>query len=724
MEHSKKIDISVIMPVYNVADHLEKAIDSLIHQTLKEMEIICVDDGSTDHSMEILERFAAEDDRIKILYQDHAGVGEARNRGLSEALGEYVIFLDSDDFFDITLLEKVVKKGKKTLADVVLFGAKRYDNRTGHVIDAPRYLWRKLLPEQEVFSRKDMNGELFGLTTPSPWTKAFRRQFVLENDIWFQSLPNSNDVRFVMTALAVAERISVVQEDLVFYRVFREGSLQNGKDSNPLCFLDAYEATYDELHRRGIYEDVAHGFCNMVLSGCAYNLDTMHTQEAFWTAARALCSERFECMGLLDFPDEYYDMVKYRDYIKGLRYAIQTREEFENTNKYEPEILVKCGNDFREKKVTVIIAVYNMEKYLSECLESVLRQTLKELEIICIDDGSTDKSLELLLSYAQKDERLSVYRQKNCGLSVTRNRGLKRASGEYVYFIDSDDILDEDALEHLYHRSIENKLDVLYFNGHSFYENEDLKERHPEFEDYYIRKANYPVLCTGTEMFMKMKDVGEYRTNVGIQFFRREFLVNHNIWFHAGILHEDNDFTFRTMLSAKKTGYTEAVYFKRRIRENSIMTENVTFAHVYGYFKSFQNMLLFVEKNEFPEEMTEALFAVLKGVLCNARNRYQELSPSEKYASLGMQGKEITQFRLFIEEDSNTQARLQRTYEEKSEINRKLQITYGEKYERGLKIKSLEKELASIKKSRSYRLARMIGFPIRIFRKMIKQISS
>ena len=123
------------------------------------------------------------------------------------------------------------------------------------------------------------------------------------------------------------------------------------------------------------------------------------------------------------------------------------------SNKYEPEILVKCGNDFREKKVTVIIAVYNMEKYLSECLESVLRQTLKELEIICIDDGSTDKSLELLLSYAQKDERLSVYRQKNCGLSVTRNRGLKRASGEYVYFIDSDDILDEEALEHLYHRS-------------------------------------------------------------------------------------------------------------------------------------------------------------------------------------------------------------------------------------------------------------------------------
>lgn len=134
----------------------------------------------------------------------------------------------------------------------------------------------------------------------------------------------------------------------------------------------------------------------------------------------------------------------------------------------------------------------------------------------------------------------------------------------------------------------------------------------------------------------------------------------------------------------------------------------------------------------------DILFDVLRSVLDNAKSGYHELSDAEKYASFGLKGKERIKFRIFIEEEATAHAgmkkayaekseinkKLQKTYAEKSEINRKLQITYREKYERGLKIKSLEKELASVKKSRSYRLARIIGFPVRMFRKMVKKIQS
>ncbi len=738
-------DISVIMPVYNSENYLEKTLSSLTGQTLEDIEIICINDGSTDSSAEILNKFSDKDNRIKVFDQNHAGAGGARNTGLSMASGEYVVFLDSDDFFDRTLLEKIVAKGRKIQADVLLFGAKRYDDRTGETTNAPRYLWRKLIPEQEVFSRRDMDGRLFGLTTPQPWTKAFRRDFILEQKILFQELPNSNDVRFVLTALAAAERIAVIREDLVYYRVFREGSLQNKKDEAPLCFLEAYRAVYDELNRRRLYAEVERGFCDMVLSGCVYNLNTIYSEKARWSIMRALCSDRFTDMGILNHPAKYYDMPEYFYRIAGIPFAVEVREEQDRLRAQERTVQYsagedKCGTENNilpgKIKISVVVAVYNMQWYLAECIDSILAQTLEELEVLCIDDGSTDQSLELLHSYARKDARVKVYHQQNAGLSAVRNRGVSLAAGEYIYFLDSDDMLVPEGLEVLYQKSAEKELDILYFNGEAFYESHALESGHPEFRDYYIRKGSYPEQCPGQEMFVRMRRTGEYRTNTGLQFFRREFLKMWGCCFCPGILHEDNDFTFITLLTAKRVGYTEGVYFRRRIRNDSIMTAGTSFAHSYGYFRGFLNMLSFVTRQGFPEEMTSVLYDTLRGVLDNAKSRYNELPEEEKYAYLGLEGMEQTLFRLFVEEEAIAHAGmkrayrekseinriLQKTYAEKSEINRKLQITYKEKYDRGVKIKQLERELEAIKESETYRLARMIGFPVRVIRKFIKKV--
>ncbi len=732
MNDSGQITFSVIIPVYNAAEYLEEMLDSITGQTLREVEIICVDDGSADDSVRILKKYQEKDPRIQLYMQAHLGTASARNSGIKKANGEYLIFLDADDFFDKKLLEKVYRKGIRTSADVVLFGAKRYDNRTGEVKNAPRYLWRKLLPEQEVFSRRDMDGALFCLTTPSPWTKAFRRDFILKEDITFQNLPNSNDVRFVLTALAAAERIAAVREDLVYYRVFREGSLQDQKYRDPLCFLTAYEAVYDELNRRGVYPEVERGFASMVLSGCVYNLRSVRNENARWEMIRALCSERFVRMGLLEHPEEYYDMPEYRDQVKGLPYALQIREDQEAGRHTEEDVSfleekrnARAGKDnicSEEIKVSVIVAVYNMERYLEECLDSLLAQTLRETEIICINDGSADSSARILEEYAKKDSRIAIYGQKNAGLSVTRNRGILLATGEYIYFMDSDDMLHPDALEKLYNKSAEQKLDVLYFNGKAFYENKTLQEKYPGFEGYYDRKGNYPELCTGPEMFRQMRELDEYRTNVGIQFFRRTYLLEQNLTFQPGILHEDNAFTFQAMLLAERAGYMNRTFFDRRVRENSIMTAEAKFAHTYGYFKSFLCMQSFVLAHEFPEETGDALFQTFNGVIENARTQYNRLGKDERYASWGLHEPERTLYRILVEGEASSHEKLQKAYREKSEINRKLQITYDEKFERGIEIKRLKKELTRIKRSRSYRLARIIGTPVRLVRKIKKKL--
>ena len=134
--------VSVIIPVYNTAEFLRQCLDSIVNQTLQDIEIICVDDGSTDASLDILHEYASNDSRITILTQQNKGAGVARNTGMQIAHGEYLAFFDSDDFFDLRLFEKVTRKADATNADIVLFGAKHYNNQT-HEFSPMDYLLNK-----------------------------------------------------------------------------------------------------------------------------------------------------------------------------------------------------------------------------------------------------------------------------------------------------------------------------------------------------------------------------------------------------------------------------------------------------------------------------------------------------------------------------------------------------------------------------------------------------
>ena len=120
-DQSIMVKVSVIIPVYNVEPYLKQCMDSVVGQTLKDIEIICVDDGSTDGSLDILREYAAEDNRIQIIEQKNAGAGAARNNGMRHATGKYLSFLDSDDFFEPRMLEKAYDLAEKDQADFVAY---------------------------------------------------------------------------------------------------------------------------------------------------------------------------------------------------------------------------------------------------------------------------------------------------------------------------------------------------------------------------------------------------------------------------------------------------------------------------------------------------------------------------------------------------------------------------------------------------------------------------
>lgn len=135
--------------------------------------------------------------------------------------------------------------------------------------------------------------------------------------------------------------------------------------------------------------------------------------------------------------------------------------------------------DMLQPKVSVIIPVYNVDPYLRECLESVVNQTLLDIEIICVNDGSTDNSPAILEEYRAKDSRITVFTQENRGLSAARNRGMDLARGEYIYFIDSDDYVEPETLERTVHIAEADDLDAVVFRFKQFAESEELLKIHP-----------------------------------------------------------------------------------------------------------------------------------------------------------------------------------------------------------------------------------------------------
>jgi len=244
--------ISVIIPVYNVEKYLRQCLDSIINQTLKNIEIICVDDGSTDSSLSILQEYQKKDKRFIILQQQNQYAGVARNTGMKIAKGRYLSFLDSDDFFQPNMLEDMYKKAEADNSDIVICGWYSYNNAI-HAV-TKMYTLNPTLVKASPFSGKQIAANLFTFCKPNAWTKLFRRSFFEANNLYFEPCKIYNDMTCVCLAMAIAKRISCLNKCYVYYRNAQKSNLTAQYDMNYEGVLYAISRLDKRLKEFNVFE--------------------------------------------------------------------------------------------------------------------------------------------------------------------------------------------------------------------------------------------------------------------------------------------------------------------------------------------------------------------------------------------------------------------------------------------------------------------------------------
>lgn len=323
----EKILVSVIMAVYNSEKYLRNTLNSVCVQTLQEIEIICVDDGSVDSSLSILEEYVCLDDRIKILkqWEKSDGAAKARNLGLLHARGKYFSVLDSDDFFEPDMLEKAYRKAVETDADIVIYDGYVFDENTGADKETGFILCAEYLPEgREIFSPKENRDTLFQMTLGASWNCLVKRSYVKNHDICFQSFHHADDLGFVYLAFACARKIAVLKERLVHYRMNNMDSQAANISKWPETSYQALLQLKKELTARGLYEEFKVSFVQAAINYFIFYLENMRDFRAFISLFDSIREKYLKELGILEIFDDQFkneDWVKYRNAFQNMTAA-------------------------------------------------------------------------------------------------------------------------------------------------------------------------------------------------------------------------------------------------------------------------------------------------------------------------------------------------------------------------------------------------------------------
>ena len=278
--------VSVVVPVFNTEAYLDECLGSLVSQTLRDIEIVCVDDGSTDGSAAKLAEWAEKDSRIRVLRQENRGGGAARNAGMDAVTGEWLFFCDSDDVCEPEMLEDLFSRGEASGADLSVAQRAIWNKDLTSVVSRMRFpqsAWRKEQP----FPGRSAGVDAFVLFGNPAWNKLFRRRFVLEKGIRFQEIPISDDLLFVDLAIAESSAICLSERSLYRYRSGRPGSAVSTFDREPLCLVRSYSVLRDALSERGLLGAFLPALSKALFASGGYQFQRMSSTTALRTAYTA-----------------------------------------------------------------------------------------------------------------------------------------------------------------------------------------------------------------------------------------------------------------------------------------------------------------------------------------------------------------------------------------------------------------------------------------------------
>ena len=271
---------SIIIPVYNVEKYLVECLESIVNQSFKDFEVICVNDGSTDNSLEILQKYAENDERFKVLNQENQGQGVARNNALNIANGEYILFVDPDDFIELNMLEVFNERLDIQNVDVAFFDYQIFGENTKTKIvrfmDEMKKIFNLNINDNLVFNWQELVKDNFRYTAMMVWNKVYSNKFLKENHIQFAPNKHAEDHIFSISATLLANKISYIKKTLYYYRK-RSDSSVNKVSENNFCIFENIAIVADFLKQNNLYKKYEHDFRNYIVNLCVFHCNKIPT---------------------------------------------------------------------------------------------------------------------------------------------------------------------------------------------------------------------------------------------------------------------------------------------------------------------------------------------------------------------------------------------------------------------------------------------------------------
>lgn len=327
--------VSIIIPSYNAERFIGECLESVLNQTLQDIEVIVVDDGSTDETFSIVNNYARKDNRVSAIRQQNSYAGVARNNGMKRATGNYLYFLDADDFIDRNALSEMVSAATSCNADVVVCKSRRYS-----MSDKSRLPISYALRDFELdvpLSQADVAKTLFHSVVGWPWDKLFKRSFIEKHSLEYQPLRSTNDAFFVFTAMALAQTTICINQELVTHRVDNMTSVSNTRSKSWNNALIAMDAIGERLRGEGIYDLFERTYINWCVNFVYWNVSTLDDE----SACGLLRTARPRLSNVPIDDSEYYFLRRDYDFARYMHMdadelvltAIKQREECTNAKK-------------------------------------------------------------------------------------------------------------------------------------------------------------------------------------------------------------------------------------------------------------------------------------------------------------------------------------------------------------------------------------------------------
>lgn len=629
---SKQPLVSVIMPVFNVAPYLDASILSVLSQSYQNLELIIVNDASTDNGIDIIRMYEAQDSRIVVIdleFNTLGGAGIPSNIGMDAAQGEFIAFADSDDIIDKFAIEKMVQTALDNDAEVVIADFCNFSDESRLIETAyDKKHWKKL-PIGSSF-RPEEYTEVFQLSAV-PWRKLYKREFLNlhsirypEGDYFYEDNP------LHWFVLSQAKSIVLLDYVVAFHRMGREGQTM-GADNYKLSALYCHINTIKKY------------------------FDKTSVSEVLWNEL-LIKSASYDWILRQEKNERVLNLLKKRN-AQLIDSIIVTGKLDKNKIKANnPYILNKRDSYYQAKKeidLTIVVPVFNCEDLLRETLNHLTKIKRISTEIFLMDDGSTDASKEICQEFADKHNSFFFFKQKNKGAGVARNALIPLIHSKYAYFLDADDTLDVNALSEAVEFANAGNHDLTLFKYKiHFFEKNIYKEMFDSdkkiWSELLKAKSNKEkqILASGMINYP------------WIRIIKTSLLHDENIFFGKTVVHNDVPYHWHSIISAKNIGvFNKSVCNHRKFDKRaqitnisdkrrmmvfeayrhtqSILIKYPNFINLYPQWKKFIANLFNWASNLIPSKL-QTQFTNKKIIILNQLDKlYREETEGQKNHQIG-----------------------------------------------------------------------------------------